>query len=80
MIEPRLASWKLSTDNFCRDVFRTTTENWSRLPVQWRGFVLNHQRAGHTTEAVLDRIDRGQASGKYDPQGSYDSFNGLAPE
>jgi hypothetical protein len=48
--------------------------------MQWRGFVLFHQRFGHTTDVMLDLIDRGQASGKYDPQGVYDAFNGISPQ
>ncbi len=80
MINPRLASWRLDTHSFCRSVFKTTTEKWERLPVQWRGFVLHHQRFGHTADAVLDLIDRGQASAKYDPQGAYDAFNGISPQ
>jgi hypothetical protein len=80
MRQPRLASWKLTTETFCRDVYRTTAEKWSRLPMQWRGFVLFHQRFGHTTDVMLDLIDRGQASGKYDPQGVYDAFNGISPQ
>lgn len=77
---PRLASWVLTTDTFCQYVYRTTVEKWQRLPVQWRGFVLHNQRFQHNTDAVLDLIDQGKASGKYDPQGAYDAFNGNSPQ
>lgn len=80
MMTPRLASWTLSTDSFVKCVYHTTVEKWRRLPVQWRGFVLHHQRFQHNTDAVLDLIDRGQASGKLDPQGVYDAFNGHSPQ
>lgn len=80
MMTPRLASWALTTESFCRHVYRTTVEKWERLPVQWRGFVLHHQKFHHNVDAVLDLIDRGQASGKLDPQGVYDAFNGNSPQ
>jgi hypothetical protein len=80
MMNPRLASWRLDLDSFVACAYRTTTENWRRLPMQWRGFVLHHQRFGHTAEAVLDLIDRGQATAKYDPQGAFDAFNGISPQ
>lgn len=77
---PRLASARLDLESFCQCVFRTTVEKWSKLPTQWRGFVLHHQQFGHTVDATLDLIDRGQASKSYDPQGVYDSFNGISPQ
>lgn len=80
MMTPRLASWALTTDSFCRDVYHTTTEKWRRLPMQWRGFVLQHGRFGHSVDAILDLIDRGQATAKLDPQGVYDAYNGTCPQ
>ena len=79
MITPRLGSCALTTETYCRDVYRTTVEKWSRLPVQWRGFVLHHQQFQHNTDTVLSQIDSGMLSGKLDPQGVYDAFNGHAP-
>lgn len=80
MMTPRLASSALTLESFCRCVYHTTVDKWARLPVQWRGFVLHHQRFQHNVDAVLDLIDRGQATAKLDPQGVFDAFNGHAPQ
>ncbi len=80
MMTPRLAPARLDLASFCRHVYHTTEDKWSRLPVQWRGFVLHNRRLEHSVDSVLDLIDRGQASGKYDPQGAYDAFNGNSPQ
>ncbi len=77
---PRLASGSLTLDSFARCVGHTTAANWERLPVQWRGFVINNWRFGHTAEVMLDQIDRGVSNGKLDPQGVFDAYNGICPQ
>ncbi len=79
-MKPRLASSLATLSGYCQMVYGTTTEKFQRLPVQWRGFVLHHQRFGHTIDTVLDLIDRGQATATMDPQGVFDSFQGMAPQ
>ncbi len=78
-MKPRFASSVVTLDGFCRAGFDATPDEWRRLPPQWRGFVLHHQHAGHTTKTVLDTIERGAVSGVYDPQGTFDTFLGHAP-
>lgn len=79
-MKPRFVSAVVSLENYVRQVFRCDVDEWRRLPVQWRGFVLfnRHNAHGHvkTMRAVLDR---GESSTDYDPQGVFDAFQGLAP-
>jgi hypothetical protein len=77
---PRLASAALDLPSYSRDVFRCTPEQYRKLPVQWRGFVLHNQRFGHSTVAVLDMIERGNLSMTLDPQGVFDAYQGQAPQ
>jgi hypothetical protein len=79
-MNPRLASARLELTSYARDVYRTSVEKWSKLPMQWRGFVLHHQHAGHSADVILDLIERGQATATLDPQGVYDAFTGVSPQ
>ncbi len=79
-MEPRLASSVATLKGYCEMVYRSTPEKFLRLPAQWRGFVLHHQRQGHTIDTVLDLIDRGQATATMDPQGVFDSYLGQSPQ
>ncbi len=76
---PRLASWALDRQSFCRGVFHTTVEKWLQLPVQWRGFVLHGQSPLHTVDATLDMLSRNPDLTKLDPQGVFDAYNGHSP-
>ena len=78
-MQPRFASAVVTTESFARQVFRCTVEEWERLPVQWRGFVLFNQHRTYTTQTMLSVLARGQCSTEYDPQGVFDAFQGLAP-
>ncbi len=80
MITPRLASWALTTESFCRDVYHTTVEKWSKLPVQWRGFVLHNQHRQHTADSALAVLANNPELNKLDPQGVFDAYNGHAPQ
>lgn len=77
-MEPRLAPATLDWDGYARAVFRSTPEAVRRLPVQCRGQVM--QKPSNTVEALLGRIDRGELSGVYDPQGAFDAFQGQSPQ
>lgn len=80
MMTPRLASWSLSLESYCRNVYRTTVEKYQRLPVQWRGFVLHNQHHGHTVDAILAQIERGNCTARYEPQAAFDAFQGQCPQ
>lgn len=76
---PRLASSVLTLVDYCRDVYHATVDDWKRLPPQWRGFVLMHAHRGHDMPTVLGRMDRGEINSNYDPQATFDTFLGQAP-
>jgi hypothetical protein len=76
---PRFASSVITTASFAQQVFRCTEEEWRRLPPQMRGFVLHRQTQGLTPRIVLDGIDAGRFGSTYDPQGTFDAFQGLQP-
>lgn len=78
-MKPRHASAVVTLTSYAKQVFSCSEDEWKRLPVQWRGFVLHHATRGHTAKAMLDIIDRGGMSTDYDPQGVFDAFLGLAP-
>lgn len=78
-MKPRHSSASVSLDRYVRQVFSCDVDEWKRLPVQWRGFVLYNQHRHHTAKAMLAIIDRGTCSTEYDPQGVFDAFQGLAP-
>jgi hypothetical protein len=78
-VKPRFASAVVSLPSFAHQVFGCTVEEWQRLPVQWRGYVLFNQHQGHDAKTMLSVLARGSCSQEYDPQGVFDAFQGLAP-
>jgi hypothetical protein len=76
---PRLASSIVTLENFCREVFHGTVDEWKRLAPQWRGVVLLFQHQGQTLTHTLGRIDRGEINPAYDPQATFDTFLGNSP-
>lgn len=74
---PRLASANITREVYARELFGADSETLGKVPVQWRGFVLFNKHLGQTVSAVLDRISR---SPLYDPQVTFDTYNGMAPE
>lgn len=81
-MQPRHASAVVTLANYVKQVFRCDVDEWRRLPVQWRGYVLFNQHL-HPAKKMLDIVERGVAAGThardYDPQGVFDAFQGLAP-
>jgi hypothetical protein len=78
-MQPRFASAVISLDTFVRQVYRCTIDEWKRLPVQWRGFVLFQQHNAHDARTMLSVLERGKCSTEYDPQGVFDAFQGHSP-
>jgi len=78
-MQPRFCSSVISTDSFVQQVFRCAKEEWERLPPQWRGFVLHRQHQGLTPAMLLQGIESGTYSKLYDPQATFDTFQGTAP-
>ena len=78
-MKPRFASSVITTASFAQQAFRCTEEEWRRLPPQMRGFVLNQQSKGLTPRLALDAIEAGRFGSVYDPQGTFDAFQGLQP-
>lgn len=79
-MKPRFASSVIDQESWAKQVFKADLDSWRSLPVQWRGFVLQHQRFGHTTKTVLDLKARGQITTEYDPQGVFDAYLGNSPQ
>jgi hypothetical protein len=77
---PRLASANITQEAYARELFGVGHETLRKVPVQWRGFVLNHKHEGKTVAEVLDRCNRDPAVSVYDPQMTFDTYNGMAPE
>jgi hypothetical protein len=82
-MKPRHASAVVTRSAYVKQVFSCDVDEWDRLPVQWRGFVLHNQHRQHNAKTVLAMIDRGLEAGTlssdYDPQGVFDAFQGSAP-
>ncbi len=79
-MQPRYSTAVVTLENYCKQVFRCSVDEWRRLPVQWRGYVLHSlNRPPYDVKSTLAMIERGQASTEYDPQGVFDAFQGLAP-
>lgn len=78
-MKPRHASASVSLANYVKQVFACDVDEWKRMPVQWRGFVLFNQHRTYTAKTMLSVLERGTASTEYDPQGVFDAFQGLAP-
>ena len=78
-MKPRHASAVVKLDNYVKQVFSCDVDEWKRLPVQWRGFVLHNQHNTYTAKTMLSVLARGECSTEYDPQGVFDAFLGLAP-
>ncbi len=78
-MKPRFASAVITTESYAQQVFRCTLDEWRRLPVQWRGFVLHKQQLGFGAKAMLDELAKGMLSMEYDPQGVFDAFQGHVP-
>ena len=78
-MKPRFASSVVTNASFVQQVPRCTEEEWRRLAPQWRGFVMHRQHQGLTVAAMLQSIDSGQFSAAYDPQATFDAFQGLQP-
>ncbi len=78
-MKPRFASAVITLESFARQAFQCAVDEWERLPVQWRGFVLFNQHRAYNAKTMLSVLARGQASTEYDPQGVFDAFQGLAP-
>lgn len=78
-MRPRYASAVVTLERYVQQVFRCTVDEWKRLPVQWRGFVLHNQHRNYNVPTMLGVLARGQCSTEYDPQGVFDAFMGMAP-
>jgi hypothetical protein len=79
-MRPRHASAVVTLANYVKQVFSCDVDEWKRLPVQWRGYVLfNCCRPPFDVKSTLAMLERGRASTDYDPQGVFDAFQGLAP-
>lgn len=78
-MKPRHASAVVTLPGYTKQVFSCSVEEWKRLPVQWRGFVLHNQSRQYNAKTMLDVLGRGGLSTEYDPQGVFDAFLGLAP-
>jgi hypothetical protein len=77
-MKPRFASSVVSREAFAEQVYHCRVAEYERLPVQWRGYVLARFPA-ETVSAVLERLDRGEGSSRYDPQGVFNAYQGQAP-
>lgn len=78
-MKPRFASSVITTESFAKQAFGCSVDEWKRLPPQWRGFVLHRQHQGCTVKILLEAVDAGRMSATYDPQGTFDAFQGLSP-
>ncbi len=78
-MKPRFASSVVTTSAFAQQVFRCSEADWRRMPPQWRGYVLHRMQQGLTVDLMLQSIDSGERSAAYDPQGTFDAFQGLQP-
>jgi hypothetical protein len=78
-MKPRYASAVVATKPFVQQVFACDEDEWRRLPVQWRGFVLFNQNRQYTARTMLGILAKGHCSTAYDPQGVFDAYQGLAP-
>lgn len=78
-MQPRFTSSVVSLRPFVQQVFRCTEDEWRKLPPQARGYVLHNQHKGLTAGRAITCIESGQFSGSYDPQGTFDAFQGTAP-
>lgn len=82
-MKPRHASAVVTLTDYVKQVFSCDVDEWRRLPVQWRGYVLHQQHRNYTAQTALAMIDRGVKGGtlsaEFDPQGVFDAFQGLAP-
>jgi hypothetical protein len=78
-MKPRFSSSVVTTESFAKQVFHCSEDEWRRLPPQMRGFILHRQDKGLTPGIVLEGMDAGRFSSVYDPQGTFDAFQGLQP-
>lgn len=78
-MKPRFASAVIALEPFVRQVFRCTTDEWRRLPSQWRGFVLARMHQGCSVGVMLEGVASGRCTADYDPQGVFDAFQGQSP-
>lgn len=78
-MKPRFASSVVTTTSFVQQVFRCTEDEWRRLAPQWRGFVLHRMQQGLTVDMALKTVASGERSAAYDPQATFDAFQGLQP-
>lgn len=78
-MKPRFCSSVVTTASFVQQVYRCPEEEWRRLAPQWRGFVLHRQHQGLTPAMMLQGIDSGTYPAAYDPQATFDTFQGLQP-
>lgn len=78
-MKPRFASSVVTTPAFVQQVFRCTEDEWRQLPPQMRGFVLHRMQQGLTPAVVLEGMASGRFAAAYDPQGTFDAFQGLQP-
>ena len=78
-MNPRFSSSVVTTASFAQQVFHCTEEEWRQLPPQMRGFVLHRQSQGLTPAIVLEGMAAGRFGSAYDPQGTFDAFQGLQP-
>ncbi len=78
-MKPRFASSVVTTKAFAQQVYLCAEDEWRRLPPQLRGFVLHRMQQGLTVDMMLQSIASGQYSAAYDPQGTFDAFQGLQP-
>lgn len=76
---PRFAPSAVTLHSFVQQAFRCTTDEYQRLAPQWRGYVLHRMHQGLTAAMMLKCIDGGQYAAAYDPQGTFDAFQGLQP-
>jgi len=78
-MQPRFTSSVVTTASFAHQVYRCTEEEWRRLPPQMRGFVLHQQTKGLTPCLAIEAMEAGRFGSTYDPQGTFDAFQGLQP-
>ena len=79
-MRPRYASSVITRESWVRQVFKTDLDSWRSLPVQWRGFALANQHAGHTVQTMLELKAKGAIGTEYDPQGVFDAYQGQSPQ
>lgn len=78
-MKPRFSSSVVTAPSFVQQVYRCTEDEWRRLPPQMRGFVLHQMAKGLTPRLALEAIEAGRFGSSYDPQGTFDAFQGLQP-